>query len=232
MSDRTDSALSPPWTPPPAVKDKLAEKTPAQRRRLTRAVTECLLALRAVRSAQRAQRPDGHDWEKAKVLLDAAITGLADEAGQAGVPPDLQAVLALHANHRTAAFPGPEGEKAWKGLGRRTARLARKGLRLLRWEAVASSQQPGPDFRSYRWGAETFHFTATQAACVRVLWQARQDGTPDVGQQAILDRAGSVLAEAARPKLHSHFRNHPAWGTLIVPGMTQGTYRLADPRPA
>jgi hypothetical protein len=106
-----------PSAPPPLdadVRKRLAEKTPAQRGRLLRKIAECLLGLRAVRAAQRAQAPDARGWAEAKDRLEKAIGGLAGEAGPDAVPQALRAALDLRANHRTAACRGPGMEEYWK----------------------------------------------------------------------------------------------------------------------
>jgi len=85
------------------------------------------------------------------------------------------------------------------------------------------------DFRSCRWGTEQFTFTAQQAACIRVLWESRQRGTPDLSQITVLAEVESAMADSRKPRLRDLFRKHPAWGTMIVKGLARGTYRLADP---
>jgi hypothetical protein len=80
------------------------------------------------------------------------------------------------------------------------------------------------DFRSVHWYGTDYSFSPTQAACVRVLWEAWEDGIPDVGQAAILEAAGSETE-----RLRSLFVSHAAWGVLIVVGAGKGTYRLAQP---
>ncbi|NOX55286.1 MAG: hypothetical protein GXP27_12785, partial [Planctomycetes bacterium] len=83
----------------------------------------------------------------------------------------------------------------------------------------------GVDYRSVLWDGDTFTFTPLQAACVKILWEHREQGTPEVGEQTILTEADSdsnrLLNVFERGK-------HPAWGTLIVPGTRKGTFRLAD----
>jgi hypothetical protein len=86
----------------------------------------------------------------------------------------------------------------------------------------------GSDFHSCRWGSERFTFTGMQAACVRVLWEARQRGTPAVRGITVLDEAESAMADSTKPRLRDLFRNHPAWRKMIV-SASRGTYRLADP---
>jgi hypothetical protein len=82
------------------------------------------------------------------------------------------------------------------------------------------------DFRSVHWYGIDYQFTPTQAACVKVLWEAWINGTPDVGQETILDKAGSQCS-----RLDHLFRKsgkmHPAWSRLII-SRSKGSYRLAD----
>lgn len=78
------------------------------------------------------------------------------------------------------------------------------------------------DFRSVRRLDQTYHFTPTQAACVKALWEAMESGMPQIGQAHLLEKVDSNAS-----KLWSVFRGHPAWKTLIVPGNTKGTYQLA-----
>jgi hypothetical protein len=80
------------------------------------------------------------------------------------------------------------------------------------------------DFRSVHWFGFRYTFSAMQAACIKVLWEAWENRTPEVGDAAILEAAGS---DAERLPLV--FRNHPAWGTMILEGSTKGTHRLAGP---
>jgi hypothetical protein len=89
--------------------------------------------------------------------------------------------------------------------------------------------RPSIDFRSMQWGTQELTFTETQAACVRVLWDAKQNGTPELSQVTVLGEAESAMADNKKPQLRKLFTGHPAWGTLIVKGSTKGTYRLADP---
>jgi hypothetical protein len=60
-----------------------------------------------------------------------------------------------------------------------------------------------------------------------VLWEAWENGTPELGQETILEHP-EVEAESKR--LVDVFKGHPAWGKMIVTGHTAGTYRLAEPR--
>ena len=80
------------------------------------------------------------------------------------------------------------------------------------------------DFRSVLWepDQEPFSFKPVPARCVKVLWEHAVRGTPDVGQATILEAADSASA-----RLIDLFKGHPAWGTMIVPGETKGSFRLS-----
>jgi len=83
----------------------------------------------------------------------------------------------------------------------------------------------GPDFRSVSWDGHTYTFSPTQAACVKVLWTAYDNGTPEVGETTILEEAGSDGS-----KLRDVFKSgktfHPAWRKMIVQGR-KGAFRLS-----
>jgi hypothetical protein len=79
------------------------------------------------------------------------------------------------------------------------------------------------DFRSAIWDDKQYSFTPTQAAIVRQLWEAMDNGMPDVGQETLLEGGGSQSN-----KVGDLFRNHPAWGVMIRGGSSRGTFRLAE----
>jgi hypothetical protein len=85
------------------------------------------------------------------------------------------------------------------------------------------------DFCSVHWYGTDYVFTTTQRGCVRLLWKALDNGTPILSQQYILEHP-DVEAESSR--LSDLFKNHPAWGTMIVPGGSAGTFQLRRPHPA
>jgi hypothetical protein len=82
----------------------------------------------------------------------------------------------------------------------------------------------GPDFRSAHWFGEDFTFTPMQAACVAILWNAWENGTPEVGNDTLMVQVG-----AETKRIDHLFRDHPAWGTMIRPGSTKGATRLCEP---
>jgi hypothetical protein len=85
-----------------------------------------------------------------------------------------------------------------------------------------------PDFRSVVWFGATYSFTGTQAACVKSLWQAWQNETPDVSEATILEEADSESSRLGDVFGRGKGR-HPAWGSMIQPGSTKGSFRLVPP---
>lgn len=78
------------------------------------------------------------------------------------------------------------------------------------------------DFRAVYWpGLGRFAFTGKQAAAVRLLWEAMDDGSWEVGQNALLTAVGSDCL-----RLRDLFRRSPAWGAVIIQGTAPGMYRL------
>ena len=61
---------------------------------------------------------------------------------------------------------------------------------------------------------------------MKLLIENWREGTPDVGDETLLL---AIDPEAPPARLSTLFRNHDAWGTMIVSGGTKGTHRLADP---
>lgn len=86
----------------------------------------------------------------------------------------------------------------------------------------------GLDCRSVNWYGQVFTFTPIQAACVKVLIEHYKHGVPELGEQTILE---CDQVKSSQNRLASVFDNggHPAWGTMIKPGSTKGTVRLAKP---
>ena len=83
-----------------------------------------------------------------------------------------------------------------------------------------------PDFSSVRWGGMVYDFpSGMQRVSVRMLWESWEAGGLAVAQATIGEAAGSA---SDRFRLSDAFRNHPAWGRLIVPA-GRGLFRLADP---
>lgn len=85
-----------------------------------------------------------------------------------------------------------------------------------------STARHSVDFASVNWHGTLYRFTATQAACVRVLWEAWQNATPIVGESAIQENAETKSA------MRSLFAGHPAWGTLIE-SPSKGRFQIKEP---
>jgi hypothetical protein len=83
------------------------------------------------------------------------------------------------------------------------------------------------DFRSVHWFGQDYTFTPGQAACMVIMWNAWEQGVPEMAQQRILGDAG-----LDSERLVDLFKANPSWGTMIVPGATKGAYRLQKPPPS
>jgi hypothetical protein len=81
-----------------------------------------------------------------------------------------------------------------------------------------------PDFRQVVWYGTTYRFSATQAAVIKILWEAREQGTPEVGGATLLEGAGS---EASR--VRDLFRSAPAWDDGMIGPAGKGMFRLYSP---
>lgn len=80
------------------------------------------------------------------------------------------------------------------------------------------------DFRSVHWFGIDYNFTPNQAAAVKMLWEAWENGTPDIGGDTLATKVDSDSRRA-----RDIFKGHPAFGKMICPGTTKGTYRLVKP---
>jgi hypothetical protein len=78
------------------------------------------------------------------------------------------------------------------------------------------------DFRSVTLHGKKFSLTSPQAQVIERLYEAYQNGTPDVGQDALL-----VELELQSTRLRDIFKStSEVWGTLVMQGKKKGTYRL------
>ncbi len=90
---------------------------------------------------------------------------------------------------------------------------------------------------NFRWNDRVYTLTRPQAQAVHELFSAYAKDKPDVAEDEVLANvdppwggSGSAGANwiAKMPALLFDNGEHPAWGTLIIPGATEGTYRLAE----
>jgi hypothetical protein len=91
---------------------------------------------------------------------------------------------------------------------------------------LASSMLPNAkhsrDFRSVRWFGTAYSFTGRQAQVVEILWDAWEQGAPEVGEGFLCEKAG----QSGETKLTNLFRDHPAGGTMIVDRVTDSPKKL------
>ncbi len=80
-------------------------------------------------------------------------------------------------------------------------------------------------FTSVIWNGQSFELTRHQAVCVKLYWQAYENGTPSLRDEHVLEEA-----QVSQNHIRHVFRGSPAWNTMIVQGETKGTHRLADSR--
>ena len=76
------------------------------------------------------------------------------------------------------------------------------------------------DFRCVRWYGVEYTFSPQQAACVKLLYEHWERGTPEI--------SADFLSETVEcSKIADLFRNHPAWGVMVIAGKRKGNLRLA-----
>jgi hypothetical protein len=89
--------------------------------------------------------------------------------------------------------------------------------------APAGEVRHSADYRTVHWRGEDYTFTAKQAAVVQALWEAWDEELPEVPMVTLLQRSGS-----SSERLRDVFRDHPAWGSMIVRGTQRDTCRLSE----
>jgi hypothetical protein len=77
------------------------------------------------------------------------------------------------------------------------------------------------DFSSVNWKGIHFSFSGFQNEIMVLLYDAYKQKTPNLHQNYILSEVGSKSK-----RLVYIFKNHPAWGKLIIKGDKKGTFRL------
>ena len=76
------------------------------------------------------------------------------------------------------------------------------------------------DYTSISWQGEGYILTNRQAKVVKILHKEYLNGTPDVGENYILEQLGTPDSD-----LKDTFKKSPLWQTLII-SKKKGTYRL------
>jgi len=91
-------------------------------------------------------------------------------------------------------------------------------------EQEISEARHSQDFRSVNWFGTEYSFTPNQAAAVKILWEAWENKTPELSGDFLV---AEVESESKRPR--DIFKNNSAFGTMIQPGKTKGSFRLVEP---
>lgn len=114
------------------------------------------------------------------------------------------------------------------GTGQISRRTGQPVVTELNPREPTENEEPraGDDYATVTWRGTVYTFTPKQRSVVAALWMAWKRGVPFVAQQTLLE-----VAESDNGRLRDLFKKHPAWGTVIVAGIsyggTLGTYVLA-----
>jgi hypothetical protein len=104
---------------------------------------------------------------------------------------------------------------------RREAQREIKGTKKTDASQNHSTFRHSPDYRSVILCGKQFSLTPQQAQVVEILHEAYENGTPEVGQAYLLEQVATPSS-----RLRDTFKGSSAWGELIIPGTTQGSFRL------
>lgn len=91
-----------------------------------------------------------------------------------------------------------------------------------------TKESPIKDFSDFTWNGSRHTFTKMQAMAVSEWYHAYMNGNPELRDETVLSEIGSCANDKSRG-LRDLFKGHPAWGTVIIHGTSNGTHRLADP---
>jgi hypothetical protein len=82
-----------------------------------------------------------------------------------------------------------------------------------------------PDFSSIVWFGKSYgRFSPPQAAVLRLLWEAWEAGTPEVGGQYLL-----AEVESGGRKMSDLFGDHAVWKDGVINRAGKSAYRLYEP---
>lgn len=98
-------------------------------------------------------------------------------------------------------------------------------VRMLRKPIATGSNTHSADFRSVFWDGKHYSFSPAQAKLIEALWNAYENGTPELSTEALGIACGSEAA-IFRPRDAFNKGKHPAWETMVVKGATKGTLKL------
>lgn len=130
--------------------------------------------------------------------------------------------------------PPPTHRRQLKSLGVSIVRLDAQNLFALN-ETAALEQEAtvgasadfhhSEDFRSVSVAGRGFALTPRQAEVVQILYRAHRNRTPELGWPQICAQLRTKI-DSYPERLTDIFKRSAAWGKLIVPGKTRGSYRL------
>jgi hypothetical protein len=139
-----------------------------------------------------------------------------------------------HASDEDKRHATEEVANAWaKGNNASLSFVAADPLNSIVYTGLPCKTQPADpdhseDFHFVRWYGQEHTFTHQQAAVVKLLWQAWENGTPDLGKEYLLE-----TSESSTDRLRNIFKEkggmHPAWDAMIVESR-QGVFRLSPPQ--
>jgi hypothetical protein len=204
---------------------------------------QILLALRAYPFDEDLPTSDESPWDLPMVLL--RTWGLCDQPALLMKELSNDEDVARLIRGIRNSWQNPTPQEKGRTLSRLDLQLGRHDLDSLRveveWEsnrvvnlledgsgpAATTADGHSPDFRSVRWDGEPYCFTATQAACIKLLWEAMEKGAPELGEQTLLQHPTvDVTSTRLRDIFRSAGQMHPCWNKLIVRGDRKGTFRL------
>jgi hypothetical protein len=193
---------------------KLHVATERERARRRRAIGRLEEFLPRIPRVRRELQGITVDW----IDLDALIEEEFDRA---------QAIEAEAAVLRVGAAGGDVKQETVTAVPQRSSESRQEPTH---GAALAVACIHSDDFRSVIWCGEEYHFNASQAACVRILWDHYERGKLAVHQSTIGDAIGSTSDTFC---LRYTFRTkkgkmHPAWGRMIEL-VENGCFRLSTP---
>jgi len=102
-------------------------------------------------------------------------------------------------------------------------------------KAQKPKYQHSEDYTSVVWFGKTYNFTKTQALCVKHLWAEweKDEGLglseKTIGEKIATDSDNYKLKHTFRVRHGKKYRQHPAWGTMIV-SCGKGVFCIKSPK--
>ena len=109
----------------------------------------------------------------------------------------------------------------WRPLSNLLRLAADLGKQSRDLESQSGPFTRSPDYRSVNLRGRQYFLRPLRVQVVQILHENYLQGTPDIGQHALLE-----MIESKQDQLRDVFGRSDAWGELIVTGKTKGTFRL------